>query len=233
MYNIDLYTLLKMFSPRNKIKLSILGDSYTGKTSIISKYYNCNYKNDTRVDYYTKLVNDIKVDTWDVKGDIAYNKITNTYIQDANAFIILFDITNKSSFNNISSWIDRIRENSNIYGYKYYPMLLLGNKSDLTTERRVLFSEANKYARDNKLLYLEVSMHDKDRLMSCIDTYIENVYNFIYNDSNDDIANIQFMNSQFINKGMITSKSIENITLDNEKYTKKQRCYNCLTCYML
>ena len=222
-----------MFTPRNKMKLVVLGNSYTGKTAIISKYYNCNYKNDTRIDYYTKMVNNIKVDTWDVKGGIEYDKITNTYIQDANAFIILFDITNKSSFNNISSWIERIRENSNIYGNKYYPMLLLGNKSDLTTERRILFSEANKYARDNKLLYLEVSMHDKDRLMSCIDTYIENVYNFIYNDDND-IANIHFMNSQFgSNKNITISKSIENITLENDKYTKKQRCYNCLTCYML
>ena len=222
-----------MFTPRNKMKLVVLGNSYTGKTAIISKYYNCNYKNDTRIDYYTKMVNNIKVDTWDVKGGIEYDKMTNTYIQDANAFIILFDITNKSSFNNISSWIERIRENSNIYGNKYYPMLLLGNKSDLTTERRILFSEANKYARDNKLLYLEVSMHDKDRLMSCIDTYIENVYNFIYNDDND-IANIHFMNSQFgSNKNITISKSIENITLENDKYTKKQRCYNCLTCYML
>lgn len=217
-----------MFTPRNKIKLSILGDSYTGKTSIISKYYNCNYKNDTRVDYYTKVFNNIKVDTWDVKGDIAYNKITNTYIQDANAFIILFDITNKSSFNNISIWIDRIRENTNIDVNKYYPILLLGNKSDLTTERRVLFSEANKYAKENKLLYLEISMHDKDRIMSCIDTYIENVYNFIYNDDNEN-----FINSRFTNKSMTISKSIEKITIDNDKYTKKQRCYNCLTCYML
>lgn len=223
-----------MFTPRNKIKLIVLGNSYTGKTSIISKYYNCNYKNDTRIDYYAKIVNNIKVDTWDIKGGIEYDKITNTYIQDANAFIILFDITNKSSFNNITSWIERIKENSNIYGNKYYPIMLLGNKSDLIKDRQILFSEANKYARDNKLLYLEVSMHDKDRLMSCIDTYIENVYNFIYNDDNDnDINNIQFMNSQFCNKNMVISKSIENITLENEKYTKKQRCYNCLTCYML
>jgi Ras-related protein Rab-11A len=221
-----------MFTPRNKMKLVVLGNSYTGKTAIISKYYNCNYKNDTRVDYYTKMLNDVKIDTWDIKGFSAYDRITNTYIQDANAFIILFDITNKSSFNNITSWIERIRENSNIYGNKYYPMLLLGNKSDLTSERRVLFSEANKYARDNKLLYLEVSMYDKDRLMSCIDTYIENVYNFIYNDDNE-IANIHFMNSQFGSKNMAISKSIENITLENDKYTKKQRCYNCLTCYML
>lgn len=217
-----------MFSPRDKIKLIVVGDSYTGKTSIISKYFNCNYKNDTRVDYYTKVFNNIKVDTWDIKGGMSYNKITETYIRDANAFIILFDITDKSSFNNISIWIDRIRENTNIDVNKYYPILLLGNKSDLTTERRVLFSEANKYAKENKLLYLEISMHDKDRIMSCIDTYIENVYNFIYNDDNEN-----FINSRFTNKSMTISKSIEKITIDNDKYTKKQRCYNCLTCYML
>jgi len=222
-----------MFTARNKIKLIILGDSYTGKTSIISKYYNCNYKNDTRVDYYTKLINEIKVDTWDIKGDIAFNKITDTYIQDANAFIILFDITDERSFTNISSWLERIRANTNINNYNYYPILLLGNKSDLTSERRVLFSEANKFAKDNKLLYLEVSKHDEDRIVSCIDTYIENIYDFIYKDDDNNFINIFFMNKEGNNRKMSISKSIDNINIENDKYVKKQRCYDCLFCNIL
>jgi small GTP-binding protein len=219
-----------MFSPKNKIKLTILGDSYTGKTSIISTYFNCNYRNDTRVEYYTKIVNDIKVDTWDVKGNISFNKITDTYIQDANAFIILFDITDKRSFSNISTWIERIRDNTNIYNHNYYPILLLGNKNDLTTERRVLFSEANKFAKDNKLLYLEVSKYDKDRIVSCIDTYIDNIYNFIYKDDDNNFINTVFMNKEGNNRKMSISKSIDNINIENDKYVKKQRCYECLFC---
>ena len=220
-----------MFSPnRDKIKLTILGDSYTGKTSIISKYYNCNYRNDARVEYYTKIVSNIKVDTWDIKGNISFNKITDTYIQDANAFIILFDITDKRSFTNISSWLERIRANTNIYNHNYYPILLLGNKSDLTKERRVLFSEANKFAKDNKLLYLEVSKHDEDRIVSCIDTYIENIYDFIYKDDDNNFINTVFMNKEGNNRKMSISKSIDNINIENDKYVKKQRCYDCLFC---
>ena len=219
-----------MFSPRERVKLIILGDSYTGKTSIISKYFNCNYRNDTRVEYYTKIVSNIKVDTWDIKGNISFNKITDTYIQDANAFIILFDITDKRSFTNISSWLERIRDNSNINNHNYYPILLLGNKSDLTTERRVLFSEANKFAKDNKLLYLEVSKYDEDRIVSCIDTYIENIYNFIYKDDDNNFINTVFMNKECNNRKMSISKSIDNINIENDKYVKKQRCYDCLFC---
>lgn len=219
-----------MFSPRERVKLIILGDSYTGKTSIISKYFNCNYRNDTRVEYYTKIVSNIKVDTWDIKGNISFNKITDTYTQDANAFIILFDITDKRSFTNISSWLERIRDNSNINNHNYYPILLLGNKSDLTTERRILFSEANKFAKDNKLLYLEVSKYDEDRIVSCIDTYIENIYNFIYKDDDNNFINTVFMNKECNNRKMSISKSIDNINIENDKYVKKQRCYDCLFC---
>jgi small GTP-binding protein len=222
-----------MFTPRNKIKLIILGDSYTGKTSIISNYFNCNYINDTRVDYYTKLINDIKVDTCDIKGHISFNKITDTYIKDANAFIILFDITDKRSFTNISTWLDRIRENSNINNHNYYPILLLGNKNDLIKERKVLFSEANKFAKDNKLLYLEVSKYDEDRIISCIDTYIENVYNFIYNDDDNNFINTVFMNKEYNNRKILISKSIDNINIENDKYVKKQRFYDCLFCNIL
>jgi small GTP-binding protein len=222
-----------MFSPRDRVKLIILGDSYTGKTSIISTYFNCKYWNDTRVEYYTKIVNDIKVDTWDIKGCVSFNKITNTYIQDANAFIILFDITDKVSFINISSWIERIRANTNIYNNNYYPILLLGTKSDLTTDRKVLFSEANKFAKNNKLLYLEVSKYDKDRIVSCIDTYIDNIYNFIYKDDDNNFINTVFMNKEVNNRKMSISKSIDNINIENDKYVKKQRFYDCLFCNIL
>ena len=46
-----------MFSPKNKIKLIIVGDNYTGKTAIIGKYFYNDYKNDTKIEYYTKIVN--------------------------------------------------------------------------------------------------------------------------------------------------------------------------------
>jgi small GTP-binding protein len=219
-----------MFSPRNKIKLIIVGDNYTGKTSIISKYFNNNYKNDTKIEYYTKIVNNIKVDTWDIKGNGSFRRISETYIQDANAFILLFDITDKSSFINLAIWIDIINNNIKIRNNNYYPILLLGNKSDLSTERRVLFSEAKKFAKDNKLLYLEISIYDEHRIISCIDTYVTNVYNFIYNDQKD-ITNMIFIDKDN-NKIMTSSKSIEEISIENDNYKKKQKCCNYL-CFIL
>ena len=219
-----------MFSPKNKIKLIIVGNSYVGKTSIISKYFNYDYKNDTRVEYYTKIVNNIKVDTWDIKGGSPFNKMSVTYIKDANAFILLFDITDKSSFVDITTWIDRIKNNMKICNNNYYPILLLGNKSDLSSERRVLFSEAKNFAKDNKLLYLEISIYDENRIRSCIDTYVTNVYNFIYNDQKD-IINMTFIDKDN-NKIMTSSKSIDEISIENDNYKKKQKCCNYL-CFIL
>ena len=219
-----------MFSPKNKIKLIIVGDNYTCKTAIIGKYFYNDYKNDTKIEYYTKIVNNIKVDTWDIKGGVPFIKISETYIQDANAFILLFDITDKSSFINISAWIERINNNMKIHNNNYYPILLLGNKSDLSTERQVLYSEAKKFAKDNKLLYLETSIYDENRIISCIDTYVTNVYNFIYNDQKD-ITNMIFMDKDN-NKIMTSSKSIDEISIENDNYKKKQKCCNYL-CYIL
>jgi small GTP-binding protein len=219
-----------MFSPKNKIKLIIVGNSYVGKTTMINKYFNNDYKNNTNIEYYSKIVNNIKVDTWDIKGGSPFIKISETYIKDANAFILLFDITNKSSFVDIPIWIDRIKNNMKISNNNYYPILLLGNKSDLSTERRVLFSEAKKFAKDNELLYLEVSIYDENRIVSCIDTYVTNVYNFIYNDQKD-ITNIVFIDKNN-NKIMTSSKSIEKISIENDNYKKKQKCCNYL-CFFL
>ena len=90
-----------MFSPRQQIKLIILGDTLTGKTTLINKFFSNNYINNTSIEFYSKIINinniNITCNTMDIKGDYSYNNITNSYIKEPNAFIILFDITNVQS----------------------------------------------------------------------------------------------------------------------------------------
>ena len=122
-------------SPRYKIKPIFLGDEKVGKTSIIAKYTNSIYKNDTVIDFYTKnielLDEKINLMIFDIKGHHCFEKMIIPYIKDVNAFIIVFDLTCLSSFYNIGEWINKIKKyNKNIIPNEYYPILLIGNKRD-------------------------------------------------------------------------------------------------------
>ena len=168
-------------TPRQIIKLIIIGDHNTGKSTIIDKYTQEKTSDNTRVEFYTKIFNlnenTIRINIWDTKGYNAFDNITNTYMKEPNAFIILFDITNRNSFTNIKSWLDRLNfYNYNLKNYDYYPILLVGNKRDLENDRKISFIEADTYAKDNRLLYIELSMYDEERIISSINLYLKNIF---------------------------------------------------------
>ena len=102
------------------IKLILVGDHNTGKSTIINKYTQEKTSDNTKVEFHTKIFNlnenTIRLNIWDTKGYNAFDNITNTYLREPNAFIILFDITNRNSFTNIKSWLDRL----NFYNYNLY-----------------------------------------------------------------------------------------------------------------
>ena len=227
-----------MFSPRQQIKLIILGDTLTGKTTLINKFFSNNYINNTSIEFYSKIINinniNITCNTMDIKGDYSYNNITNSYIKEPNAFIILFDITNVHSFSNVSNWLDRIyKYNKIINNYEYYPILLFGNKYDLKLNRKISYEKAENFAFKNKLLYLEISINNIDKIITSINTYVYNVYDFIYNDNKilnkkDFIHNFKLDDSQNIvsdnNNNIKLSKSIEDMNNLNEKYINNNKC---------
>jgi len=231
-------------SPRYRIKPIFLGDEKVGKTSIIAKYTNSKYNNDTVIDYYTKNIEilDEKVNLmiFDIKGHQCFEKMIIPYIKDVNAFIIIFDLTYLSSFYNIGEWIYKIKKYNNIISNEYYPILLIGNKKDLEKERLVKYDEAEKYAIHNKLLYIEFSKDDSDiRLNMILDTYFYKIitlynddissynlikYNNIFNNTDNNIINKGISN--FNKNELSKSKSIDNIEILDDKY-KTNKFHNC------
>jgi small GTP-binding protein len=119
-------------------KIIVLGDSGSGKTSIITRYLT-NIFDKTLcggtigVDYHSKNSNNMKVQIWDTAGQERFRSITNVYYRGTNAAIIVFD-TNNEDVNNgsIELWIDEI--------LKYVEdsiIMLIGNKCDLTSKHKV------------------------------------------------------------------------------------------------
>ncbi len=227
-------------SPRHKIKPIFLGDERVGKTSIIAKYTDSAYKNDTKIDFYSKnieLLDDkINLMIFDIKGHHSFEKVIIPYIKDVNAFIIIFDLTCLSSFYNVSEWINKIKKYNNIISNQYYPILLIGNKRDLERERVIKYDEAEKYAIHNKLLYIEMSINDDlIRLNMTLDTYFYKILTL--NNSENESCYINYSNvfndkdenklKKTNNSKLVPSKSLDNIELLDDKYKGNKYYYEC------
>jgi len=232
-------------SPRHKIKPIFLGDEKVGKTTLITKYTDSQYKNDTVIDFYTKnikiLDEEVKLMIFDIKGHQCFEKMIIPYIKDVNAFIIVFDLTCLSSFYNVSEWINKIKKYNNIVSNDYYPILLIGNKRDLEKERIIKYEEAEKYAIYNKLLYVEISKNDDIvRLNIILETYFYKILTLYTNNSTEFSVNYLKLFSDDIdnkkNKKIITSKSLDNIEILDDKYKSNKYCNDCkklLNCIIL
>ena len=145
-------------------KVLLLGDSGTGKSSLILRYtdntFNGSLVSSIGVDF--KLVkkevdgNVIKIQIWDTAGHERFRSITTSYYRGADCILIVYDISDRSSFEHITEWLKQIERNANSNVLK----ILVGNKSDLSEERKVSQEEAQKYANEHLMPYLETSAKD-------------------------------------------------------------------------
>ena len=145
------------------VKIVLVGDSGTGKTNILMNYINnsfySNSKSTVGVDFYSKSLNIkgnlIKFDIWDSSGQERYKSITTVYYKDAKGFLIVYDITSKTSFDNIEKWIDEI-----LKVVQNPIIILIGNKIDLNEGRTVSIEEALQKAEKYNCDFYEVSALD-------------------------------------------------------------------------
>jgi small GTP-binding protein len=145
-----------------RFKVILLGDIAVGKTSILSRFvedkFTAEYKCNVGVEFKVKSlfldeITGADLQIWDTCGEERFRTITRQYYRDTYGVILIFDLTNRNSFEKLSSWLEDINE----FGPKEITIILIGNKSDLDDERKVLFNEAYNFANKNNLQYIEVS----------------------------------------------------------------------------
>ncbi len=98
----------------------------------------------------------VRVQIWDTAGQEAFRSITRSYYKSSTCAFIVYDITNKKSFKNITSWLNECKEMC----YKDILICLVGNKTDLESKRTVTKEEGQKFADDNGLMFFETSAQD-------------------------------------------------------------------------
>ncbi|XP_012531664.1 ras-related protein Rab-37 isoform X1 [Monomorium pharaonis] len=143
-------------------KTILLGDSGVGKTSLLvqfdtGRFQPGNFAATVGIGFTNKVVTvddtPIKLQIWDTAGQERFRSVTHAYYRDAHALLLLYDVTNKTSFDNIRAWLSEIREHAN----EDVVIMLLGNKSDCGTERIVKREDGERLAQEYKVPFMETS----------------------------------------------------------------------------
>ncbi|KAL1140687.1 hypothetical protein AAG570_000617 [Ranatra chinensis] len=144
-------------------KVMLLGDSGVGKTCILVRFrdnlfLSGNFISTVGIDFRNKVVcvDDVKVklQIWDTAGQERFRSVTHAYYRDAHALLLLYDVTNKTSFDNIRAWLGEIKE----YAQDDVVIMLLGNKSDChNSDRTVRREDGERLAREYNVAFMETS----------------------------------------------------------------------------
>jgi len=141
-------------------KIVVIGDSGVGKTSILNRFVENTfdeniYGGSIGVDYKSKVLTDIegkkiKLNIWDTAGQETASLLTRSYFSHSQGALLVFDLSDKKSFNSIHSWLEEVDRYSNTPVIK----ILVGNKNDLN-ENAV--PNAKSFADKNGFEYIEAS----------------------------------------------------------------------------
>ena len=116
------------------------------------------------IDFHTTTlqVNDTTVNfqLWDTAGQEDFKSITTSFFRSAVAGLLVFDVTNRNSFHHLHEWIREVKANS--HPDHDIVLLLVGNKADLETQREISYDEAECFARQNNMKYIETSAKEEN-----------------------------------------------------------------------
>ena len=147
------------------IKLLLVGESSVGKSSILHRFIDETFNEDQTqtvgVEFGAKVVTlngkRIKLQIWDSAGQERYRSVTRSYYRGAAGAIIVYDITNRDTYERVPQWLQDVRQlcgpDTNV--------MLIGNKSDLVVgnseRRQVAHTEASVFAQENHIMHMETS----------------------------------------------------------------------------
>ena len=142
-------------------KLLLIGDSGVGKSCLLLRFadntYTESYISTIGVDFKVRTIElekkTIKLQIWDTAGQERFRTITSSYYRGAHGIIVVFDVTDQVSYNNVKQWLKEIER----YACENVNKLLVGNKCDLDDKRQVAHETAKEFADDLQISYIETS----------------------------------------------------------------------------
>ena len=142
-------------------KIVLVGDSGVGKTNMMLRYLNKEFNKDSKatvgVEFGAKNTTIegkiVKGQIWDTAGQERYRAITSAYYKGAKGAFVVYDISQRETFDSVDRWISELRSNTD----ERMVIILIGNKSDLEDKRVVKKEEGEEKAKEKDIAFLETS----------------------------------------------------------------------------
>uniref|UniRef100_A0A915B2D9 Ras-related protein Rab-4B n=1 Tax=Parascaris univalens TaxID=6257 RepID=A0A915B2D9_PARUN len=143
------------------LKFLIIGNAGTGKSCIMHRFIERKFKANSAhtigVEFGSRMValggKKVKLQIWDTAGQERFRAVTRSYYRGAAGALLVYDITNRESYNALQQWLIEARNLASAH----IVVVLVGNKKDLHEERQVMFLEASQFAQENDLTFIETS----------------------------------------------------------------------------
>ena len=195
------------------IKLVVIGDSGVGKTNFIFQFtegrFSSVHVTTVGFDYKSKIIKlpnkkkVIKLQVWDTAGQERYMALNKNLFQKVQGIILMYDLTNRDSFEHVQSWLNLIKKN-----VSNKTVMLVANKLDLAEEKRIVTEEEGEdIGKKNDMLFFEGSGASGENVDKIFTKMAEEVYTKLIDERSE--------------KGEYENK---NLKLDKNKSEKKKCC---------
>ena len=203
------------------LKYVIIGDSGVGKSNILLQYINGKFSDDFKatvgVEFGAKNIEInsriYRIQIWDTAGQENFRSIARAYYKNSICACIVYDITNRNSFNSVQSWIDDCTKQTP----KSILLLLIGNKNDLNDKREVQYEEGAEFAKKRNMIFLETSAKTGNNIDNIFERSVKQIdQNILDNKYDLDNENCE------IRKGLRTESFV--LSVEKSKEKKKKKC---------
>ena len=228
----------------NELKVIILGESGVGKTSLISRYYEDSFNQNSPSIFGSTFItknlekNNVKykLNIWDIKGIEKYHSSTKLYIHGADIIILVYAINNVKSFEILEYWYKIIKHNCDenillaIFGNKYDLLLFNKNKNESFVDDE----EAEKYAKHINAIFKLVSAKDDNK--SIFDSLLDELLNKYFTENlretsdNKKERSVEKEEKSDKNEKGVKERNIKkeerSVKLLNQKFIKNEKYFN-------
>jgi Ras-related protein Rab-11A len=215
MENLEISEVSNTEKETMKFKTVIIGEAGVGKTSIVQQFVNkCfqeKYVETIGVEFFTKTfkINDkiIKAEIWDTAGSERFASITKNYYRGADGALIVYDISNKTTFDNVENWFNDLKNACKEEAF----IILIGNKNDLENQRQVSNNMLINLGKNLGIAVMETSAKDDYNINESFYLLIKEIYRkFVKNNGSSNEKND-------IGEGMV-------LKVENTKKKEKGGC---------
>ena len=171
-------------------KVLLLGDSTVGKTCFLMRFTENTFQeihmSTIGLDYRFKKMplddrKEATVQIWDTAGQDRFRAITKNYYKGAHGIILIYDVTNQKSFDNVKNWVSQIRENASEKAIIY----IVGNKIDDSQHRVVSKEQGEGISNEFQLKFFEASAKEDINIAPTFQALVKDIYQIMGNENGE------------------------------------------------